>query len=218
MVSFHEDVNNVARGLADDPADPLSEIAARLTVESPELQKMWKTLEARKAGDDDIWVWAFLSAAADAANIPEFHNLNAKKRNQLAEKISKQARLLAELLQKNELDAHLVYLQAGIFDGFYLYESFSQETRAYIDKARLKKLALSGLLISMNQDCSERLLDEPEKGKQGKNAHAIRFIRVLGKRNTRRYGSSLNSVLMAAANAIFDTQYSESDIAHLLNR
>ena len=62
------------------------------------------------------------------------------------------------------------------------------------------------------------LAEKPLPGKAGKNVKAIRFIRIMAKLLCQLYDTPLNNVLMAAANSIFETQYSESDIRKLLSR
>jgi len=172
--SFPEDVQTVARILSDDREDERSEIATKLTADSPELESMWKALEKRRKGNDDLWVWGFLDAATDAASVPQFHNLSVGDRRKLAGRIEKQCDLLANLLNENELDGNLVYCQGRLFHGFYLYEEFSENSRFSIDKEGLKKLSFSTFLRSLADHCIERLSNEPEKGKKGANAEAIR--------------------------------------------
>ncbi|MGA7800148.1 MAG: hypothetical protein WCC36_05005 [Gammaproteobacteria bacterium] len=193
-------------------------MATKLLADSPELISMWRTLEQRRSGSDDLWVWAFLQAAADASTLPRFHFKPPKERKELSAKISRLAHQLARDLERNGLDGHLIHTDGAIFNGFYIYEDFEEANRARIDAAGNKKLKISKFLNELSEWVACKITEEPTRGKAGKNAQAIRFVRRIAARNSGLYKTPLNAVIAAAVNAIFGTTYDESDIVKLVKR
>jgi hypothetical protein len=213
-----KDVIAVKKFLSSDSSDDLYDIAEKLIANSPELIAMWRTLEKRKVGEDDLWVWSFLRNAADASNLPPFHYINAKERRKLSSRITTLANQLARELEQNELDVQLVYSEGKTFNGFFLYEDFGESNQARIDADKKKKLKVSLLIQKIAERAEQRIAHEPTPGKTSANVRAIRFIRIISAYNKRRHGKPLSAATATAANAIFDTSYQESDIAKLLNR
>lgn len=180
---------------------------------------MWRTLEKRSIQDgDSLWVWAFLEAATDARNLPPYHHMSAMERRKLAKVITDSASKLARMLVANELDAHLIHSDGKMFNGFYFYEEFGESNRARIDDAGTNKVKVSELIESIAKRATTKIADEPLRGKSGTRARAIRFARLIARRNLRWYREPLNAVTAAAVNALFDTSYEESDIRKLLSR
>lgn len=213
-----EAVLKVKRYLEERPEEPAAEVADRLIHPSPELISMWRSLEESKAGEDDLWVWAFLEVATRAYQLPRFHHYSAKQRQDLARKINKLTSTLASEIEQNGLDFHLIYSGGKLFPGFYVYEDYGESNQARIEATGLSKLQATDFIRQLSARCEERLLVEPVSGKAGVNAQAIRFLRMIAKRNEMMYGSPLHRVTATATNAVYGTSYEESDIAHLLNR
>ena len=199
--------------LTDSPRSP-----DKLLIDTPPLVAMWRALEKRSILDDDLWVWAFLEAATDATNLPPYHNAPARERRKLTQAITDSANKLARMLAVNELDAHLIHSDSGWFKGFSLYEDFGDSNRARIDAAETNKLKVSVLIQGIADRAKEKICDEPLPGKTGRNARAIRFIRLIAKRNMSSYKVPLNAVTATAVNVLFETSYEESDIRKLLSR
>ena len=219
MAKLPKDVEAVKRGLSRVPSHDLSEIAEKLLIaDSPKIAKMWRTLEGRKVGSDDLWVWGFLRAAADAANLPPYHYMSKKDRGELADRIGDLATKLSRALDVNGLDADLIYRKEKMFNGFFLFEDFSESTRECLDADDIKKLKVSALIKGVAERSQKKIADEPIRGKGGANAPAIRFVRLIAARNRRHFGKVLNAVTATAANAIFATHYTEGDITNLLAR
>jgi hypothetical protein len=178
---------------------------------------MWRALE-RHENEDDPWVWIFLRAVANACTLPAFHHKSARERRELSNAIRKLASCLADTLERNGLDAHLIYNDGKLFNGFFLYEDFGESNQARIDAAGNPKLEISRLIRGVAQRAERKIADEPMRGKSGANARAIRFVRLIASRNKGRYGKPLNAVTATAANAVFETSYAESDVRKLLSR
>lgn len=218
MMCLPKDVVTVKNRLALDSSDDRYEIANKLIVNSADLIAMWRSLEKRKIGEDELWVWSFLGTAVAASNLPAFHYKPAKERRELSERIATLANKLASELEQNELDGQLIYSDGKMFDGFFLYEDFGEKSQARIDAAQRKKLQVSTLIQRIAERAAKKISDEPIPGKVGANARAIRFVRIVAGRNKQIYDEPLNAVTATAANAIFGTAYQESDIVNLLNR
>ncbi len=209
------------QGFLRDPSDPYAEIAGKLINEnSPDLVTMWRSLEHRKHPDDPNYeyVWSFLSDAYQACSLPPYHYKSEKEREELAKDINKLTKDLSRLLVVNALDAHLIHSNGINFNGFYYYEDFGESNQACLDTANTNKLKMSEILTGIADRSQKIILTDIAKGKKGKNAEAIRFIRLINTRNKQWYGYPLNAVTAAATNAIFGTNYNESDVANLINR
>jgi len=195
MSKLPKDVAAVKRKLGRSPKHELAEIAAKLIDDTnPELIEMWCSLERRNGGDDDFWVWAFLSAATTAKDLPRYHHKAKKDRLELASHISKLAKDLALKLEANDLDANLVYVAGSIFNGFYVYEDFSEKNQASIDADGRKKLRLSTLISAVAKRSRDMLVEEPVAGKAGRNKEALAFTR----KQINAYPNSLTAPLLRA--------------------
>jgi len=214
-----EQVQEMKDNLARDPSHPRFEIAQKLINENPDNILMWKSLERRRGiNKDDFWVWSFLGSALRASTLPPYHYMSLKDRNELSDRIDRLSRELSRTLKANGLDVHMIYTDGTTFNGFYIFEDFGETNQERIEAAGTEKLRVSEHLKFIAERSRNILAEEPLPGKAGKNVKAIRFIRIMAKTNCQLYGTPLNNVLMAAANSIFETQYSESDIRKLLSR
>jgi hypothetical protein len=211
-------VQGVRAYLADDQNHRCFKIAKKLIGEDPERISMWKSLERRRVGDDEVWVWAFLHDALNASSLPKFHYLSQIERKELAEQIERISKKLSLLLKRNDLDFHLIYNDGKIFNGFFCFEDFGESNRESIDAEGRKKLLTSRLLMEIAGRSNKLIAEEPSKGKASKNMRAVRFIRLMAERNLMLYGTPLNNVIAHAANSIFNANYVESDIRKLLSR
>lgn len=213
-----EQVREVQAILDRDPADERCELAQKLMDETPEHISMWKSLERRKIGEDALWVWGFLETALMASTLPPYHYITALDRQDLSYRIKNLSRELSRTLKANGLDVHIIFNEGKIFNGFYVFEDFGESNRVRIKAAGKKKVQVSDLLKYVSERCCKVIEEEPLPGKAGKNAKAIRFIRIMAKRNSWLYKTPLNKVIATAANSIFETLYSASDIRKLLSR
>jgi hypothetical protein len=214
-----KDVQKVKSILAQHPDDELFEVAQKLMDETPERISMWKTLERRNIDDgDELWVWVFLKQALMASTLPPYHYVSGSERKSLSFQIENLSEELSWTLRANGLDFHIVYNEGTMFNGFYFFEDFSESNQARFEDSGRQKLRASEFLNYLAERCCEIIEEEPLPGKSGKNVKAIRFIRIMAKKNRRFYSTPLNKVIATAANSIFETQYSASDIRKLLSR
>jgi hypothetical protein len=211
-------VQQVKDILAQDPSDPRFEVAQKLIDESPENILMWKSLERHEFNHDNYWVWRVLESALRASALPPYHYMSLKDRNELSDRIDRLSKELSRVLKTNDLDVHLIQADGTVFNGFYFFEDFGESNQERIEAADTKKIRVSELLKGVAERSRNIIAKEPLPGKAGKNVKAIRFIRLMAKSNYTFYGKPLNMVLSTAANSIFETQYSESDIRKLLSR
>jgi hypothetical protein len=218
MAKLPTDAIAVKRALSRNPSHRLFPVAEKLLADTPPLVAMWRALEKREVRDNDPWVWGFLEASADAANLPPYHYVSANERRKLIKTITSLATSFAGMLETNRLDAHLIHSDGKIFNGYFFYEDFGEPNQARIDADGTNKLKVSVLIKSIADRAEKRITEEPPRGKTGTNVRAIRFVRVIAKRNFVIYREPLNAVTAAAANAIFGTSYGESDIRKLLSR
>jgi|MTBAKMStandDraft_1061839.scaffolds.fasta_scaffold10491_3 hypothetical protein len=202
-------------------------VALKLTENTPELVSLWRSLQRqenrvlKKHGSslyDDLWVRAFLESAHLAYDLPPYHFISIKERDELSAQITKLSNQLARLLKVNGLDPHIIFSDGIIFNGFYIFEDFGWSNRARIEESGTQKLKVSELIDRIAERSREKILEEPLPGKAAKNAKAIRFIRIMAQRNLRHFGKPLNRVVATAANVLFDTLYTESSIRKLLSR
>lgn len=220
MDELPKDVRRARKALSRGMYRKWTNIADKLVADTPELVRMWRTLEGLKDPDEPpvIWVWNFLHASFDASNLPPYHYKSKADRIELADTIEKLATRLARALEVNGLDAHLIHNNGKIFNGFFLYEDFGDSNRASIDADGVNKLKVSALIKGIAERAKQKISDEPMPGKSGANVKAIRFIRKIAAQNKRSYRKVLNAVTATAANAIFGTHYAEGDITNLLAR
>lgn len=185
---------------------------------------MWKTLERRSSAlanaesDDGLWVAAFLAAVTAASSPPRYQTASTADRKDLANRLRSLRNEMEKLLDVYELDFHIVQLNGKTFNGLYVFEDFGDANRARIRGAGDQLMPASELMANMIGRCIDQV-EQVKPAKQGSNALAIRFIRDLAERNKRAYeGEVLNAVIATAANAIYGTDYVESDVRNLLNR
>lgn len=218
MKSLPVDVIKVNKVLLCYPSDKRNAVAQKLIADSPELVNMWQTLEKRNSHNDDLWVWAFLETARDASALPPYHYKSLKDRTDLSARIATLATNLVRALKANDLDGHLIRSDGKIFNGFFLYEDFSESNQWRIDNDGTDKLEVTLLIDRIAERAKQKIDDEPMPGKVGGNVKAIRFVRIVAKRNQRWYGETLNTVVATATNAMFGASYTASDISNLLSR
>ena len=197
-----------------------ADIAGKLIVDTPELVGMWRTLERLKHPNEPppIWVWNFLGDAFDASTLPPYHYKSKAERRELIEIIRNSSVALANTLTVNELDLHLVKGDGYLFNGYFAYEDFGDSNRKRIDIQGDLKLKMSYAITQTAERAIQKITDEPMPGNVGVNVRAVRFIRIIAANNTRRHGEAFNTLTAAAANAIFETNYTPSDVTNLLAR
>ena len=216
------DVKNKIEGVDSDYSEDLKEVAKKLIVDTTEelivdttsdLVSMWKAIEKRSEPVDDLWVWGFLEAVEKAARLPRYHYKSKAERGELVSDINKLSRKFLLKLESNDLDGHLFYNPGAMNEGFCIYEDFDAHHQAQINELAVKKIELTTLLNEISERSRRKVLEEPLAGKAGKNNRAIRFMRNMAIRNRKLYGQPLNKVIMSATNALFETNYTEIDIA-----
>ena len=211
---YSEDLKEVVKKLIVDTAEELIvDATEELIVDNTsDLVSMWKAIEKRSDPVDDLWVWGFLEDVENAARLPRYHYKSKAERVELVSDINKLSRKFLLKLESNDLDVHLLYNPGTMFEGFYIYEDFDANHQAEINESAVKMIELNTLLNEISERSRRKVLEEPLAGKAGKNNRAIRFIRNMAIRNRKLYGQPLNKVIMSATNALFDTNYFESDI------
>ena len=178
---------------------------------------MWRAIE-RRSRQDDPWVGIFLGFVKEAVELPGYHYSNRAERLKLSQQIADTARQLSDLLKQNQLDCHLIHLSGLNFNGFYIYEEFGESNRARMDASEIQKLPVSQIIHMAVERARERIKAEPVRGKGGRNARPIRFVRHLAASLERYYGQPLVAAVGTAANTIYGTDYSPGDIQNLLSR
>ena len=224
------DVKNKIEGVDSDYSEDLKEVAKKLIVDTTEeltgdnteeltgdntsdLVSMWKAIEKRSDPVDDLWVWGFLEDVENAVQLPRYHYISKSERVELVSDINKLTHKLSLKLESNDLDGHLFYNPGAMNEGFCIYEDFDAHHQAQINELAVKKIELTTLLNEISERSRRKVLEEPLAGKAGKNNRAIRFMRNMAIRNRKLYGQPLNKVIMSATNALFETNYTEIDIA-----
>ena len=218
MATMPEDVQIVKRRLSKDPSDELYNISQLLINETPELIAMWRALERRNVGDDDLWVWVFLGAAFRASNLPPYHYMSASDRRSLADDICFDAETLSRRLKVNGLDVHFIFSDKEPYNGVFPLEDFEAPTQARFIRDAVKKVKISKMIEGIAKRSRKLIEEEPLPGKVGKQVKAIRFVRLMAERNIRQYNKPLNDVIATSTNVLFDTEYQKSDIRKLLSR
>jgi len=213
MSNLSSVVLDVRNKIDSDDSESLKEVAQELIVDTPDLVSMWKAIEKRSDTVDDLWVWRFLEDVENAARLPRYHYKSKAERVELVSDINKLARKFLLKLESNDLDVHLLYNPGAMFEGFYIYEDFEENHQAQINEIAVNKIELTTLLNEINERSRRKVLEDPLAGKAGKNNRAIRFMRNMAIRNRKLYDRPLNKVIMSATNALFDTNYTEIDIA-----
>lgn len=215
------DVILLGNALLSNPEDPLYEVAKKLITNNPrELITMWVTLEKRKhlLDPDCEWVWGFLEAVKNASRLPKYQYKSKSERQTLAKDVSDITTKLARILKANDLDHHLIHVGMGINGYFCYFEDCSDSHQAGLVAKNINKVPISALLDELSRRSNELILAEPIRGKKGVNVEAVRFARKMIERNLYCYQKPLNAVVATATNAIFGTNYSESDISNIHKR
>ncbi len=211
------EVSAVRRQLLRQPRHELADIAAKLISDDPEIVAMWCALKRRsKHHSDDLWVWAFLKIAIAASRPPTA--LTKGQRHELAGRIAKLAKRLVGALRVCEQDTSIIFSDSRNFNGFFIYEDFGDSNRKRIDATGNPKLKASTLIEHVADRAKRKIINAPAPGKSGRNAKAVYFVRVLAMRNLSVFSQPLHGVVATAANALFNTSYSESDVRNHLAR
>jgi len=219
MAKLPADVERLRQKLPKHPGirEELGEAACKLLNDSPELAAMWRAIE-RRSEKRDPWVAIFLGFVKEASQLPPFHYVSAEDRRRLGNRIQRLSGELTKLLDENELTEHLIFSNGKMFHGFFFYEDFGESNRARIDQAGEVRLKISDVIRESAKRSRERIKEEPGRGKVGRNVRAVRFARMVAERNLSYYGEKLYSVTATATNAVYGTDYSESDISNLMVR
>ena len=218
LMKLPDQVTGIMAQLMEDPTHELADITKLLiTKDDPDIVAMWVALESRRFHADDLWVWGFLSDAEKARTLPPYHYKNKADRTELSDKIGKHAKALTRLLKVNNLDVNIIFGLDQIFNGFHLYEDFGGSNRTRIDDADTDKLKFTDLVATVAERATTTIETEPQQGKIGRNARAVRFIRTMGERNYFLYKTALNKIVATATNALFETSYNESAISEILS-
>lgn len=226
MKTCPEDVVIVGDLLRANDSHELYDIAKRLIpticsnncTSDVEVVKMWESLERRKQGSDQLWVWGFLEIINNLLNLEDHHFLGRVERDELSERIASKAKSLIRDLERHNLDCSVIYSDDPIFQGWYFSEDFGEKNQKKIIEAGTKKIKASEVINAICERSTLALKSSSLKGKVGKNSKAIKFIRLLADRNILLYGTPLNSVIATVTNVFFETNYYESDIRKLLSR
>lgn len=222
--SLPKHVLDVQRKLSKLLEHDLKPIADKLIGNGPDLVRMWKQLykcgaTTQNGYYDDLWVWAFLEEAGTASARPTVELLSEKRKQALSEEIEFLASKLSNLLTDNGLDAHLIYIEGPRTNGFCLYESATDRVRLSVGESRNQMLNIAtGALPMISEYCREVIAVNQATGTSVRNALAIRFARLMAVRNHDRFGDALTGAIATATNAIYETNYSASDIMNLLSR
>ncbi|BAN24651.1 hypothetical protein BRPE64_ACDS28970 [Caballeronia insecticola] len=198
------------------------ELLERLTTNEA-CVKMWVALERRSYAadapefDDGLWVLAFLAGVAEALSLPRHQSASSADRKNIAERLRKISDEISRIFAAYDLDFNLVQLNGAVFDGLYVFEDFGESNQARIAAAGDSLLPASDLVRNILQRSIEQV-ETVAHAKQGANADAVRFIRLMAKRNQLVYGEVLNAVIATATNALYGTAYADSDVRNLLIR
>lgn len=207
-----------------DPNNEKAAIARKLITN--ETIRMWQRIfrESRKKYEpyDNLWVIAFIGQAHAAASMRPYHYQSKRERQELIAKIAKHINQLSRTLSNNGLDLHIIHSTGKIFNGFMFYEGFGESNRAKINASGIQKLPITTFLNEVESKTREIIGSAELKSytvpKAGKGSPAVWFIREMAIYTRRTFETPLNAVLADAANALYGTHYSESDIAQLLGR
>lgn len=237
-MAFHPHVDEVRQYFSVHyPNDEKADVARKLTVptekvDAKTLEKMWASVQQAEinkynklelspelALDDDLWVHVFIGAAHESSNFPPYFYLSKADRAGLISDIQRLTNQLSGILCRHQLDYQLVHIDGKLFNGFYIYEGFGEKNRYLIDQAGDQKLKFSEVLKAIATEATEEISYAHTNAKAGQNVQEIRFIRSLAERNIHSYGTPLHAVIATATLAIYGSkEYTESDIANLLNR
>lgn len=217
-ISLPPDVCKIRAALARDPTHILATTAELLINDSPEVIAMWHTLAARQTGNDYIWVWSFLRTCHDGYSLPQYRHRSMEERRNTSAKIRQLATDLADAIEEAELDVHFVRADGTTFNGFYVYEDFSDSNQARIDDEGRPMLKATRAIRAIGERAAKELLIEPHPGKSGQNASAIRFIRIVVDNSENLYGERLREVAATSAKVLYGTSFSGQDVTNLLNR
>ncbi|MBA2492432.1 MAG: hypothetical protein H0V34_12280, partial [Gammaproteobacteria bacterium] len=208
-----DDVSRVRSRLRGYDRDGYLPFLEKLASDDRECIRMWKALERRKVGDDDLWVTSFLGAVQHAANYPDYHYLSPRKQKNLTKKIMKAADRLISVLDENGLDCHVIYLDGKNFSGFYVAEEFNDPDGA---RHYAKKEVLASVLIRHLVERAEQEITSTTAPRATGNVRAIMFARALAERHEWQYHTPLLAVIATATNRLFDTSYEQGDIHKLI--
>jgi len=158
-----------------------------------DLKRMWSRLSEYSggfgSGNNDLWVHGFLNITHKLKQLPEHFYMSEEDRKDLIERLTLSTRELISI-----------------------HKAYDFSIKNIGDVSFIESLEF------MAQQTIQELKETVLEGKAGKNVHAIRFVRILAQHNRMMFGETLNSVLKTATLAIYEIEYSDSDISNLLNR
>ena len=150
--------------------------------------------------------------------MPPYFYISNKDRLALKKDIGKLSNELVRKYKAYGLDTHLFYSNSKIFGNWHIYEDYGNVNKCRIDKDNPDKISTTEIIDFLSKRAISLIGDVETKGKKSQNIQAILFVRNIYYTNKERYGQPLNDVIAIVTNAIFLTNYTESDIHKLCNR
>ncbi len=227
VVDFPESVKEVKEWDENSKYSKLIEVLANeSTTNSLDLKKMWLKFEKLEPYEDEKgiygfrchWVYRVLDRILFAQNTPAYYLMNAKDRSDLKSDIKKTSAELIKKYRTYDLDANIFFNPSKIRGNWHVYEDFRDEHKAQIDDDNIDKIEVS-TIINFFSNRAEALIDDvTSQAKISKNVKAIYFIRKMYDCNLERYDKPHYSIIRVLSNALYTTEYEDSDIHKLCNR
>lgn len=181
-------------------------------------EKMWQTLfnaEKKYCGvKDSQWVLLFLDDVIECMEEKPHFYMNGEVRSELLQNIQVHTEILKRLYNDSGLNECLISNEGQFFGGF---DAYDERGNIIAENGERPKVGIVDVLDFFNDFANEEVSENAQEGKIVERCKSNRFVRSLGRRNKSRYGTPLQQVLINAAFAIYNENYSEPDISNLLN-
>lgn len=181
------------------------------------LKRMWLSLEKanKEKSSDNYLIANFVGLASCYSESPPYFYQTISERKQLIKELKELTGQLIKKLQHNQFDHRLAYSDKR--NGLYFYERLDFIENMHADQLQTEMPRVSEILTRLLQS-AEKDINSAKNRRNDENKFARQFVRHMAAYLKDVYGTPMNSVLIAAAAAIFDIEYKKGDIRKILKR
>jgi hypothetical protein len=158
------------------------------------------------------WIEQELESVKEARVLPHYMKLKESEKKQFIRMLAENTNALVKTLRDLGLDGSLLYCESQIRGNWHIYEDQSDKVKEWFDKDGSEKIPLSRIIEFVGERAKNKISKSTYLAKQGKNAEAVAFIRLLTKARQEHpcYRKPLYGVSATFTNLLYGTDYDES--------